>query len=58
MKNPFLGFLAILYKEFTICFRDKTTLFFMFFPPLVQIIAPMCSWVVTLPTGATVTYGR
>src|SRR5882724_6678686 len=37
--NIFRGFRAILYKEFTVCFRDKTTLFFMFFPPLVQIIA-------------------
>jgi ABC-2 type transport system permease protein len=39
MKNPFRGFLAILFKEFTIIFRDRTTLFFMFFPPLLQIIA-------------------
>jgi ABC-2 type transport system permease protein len=39
MKNPFRGFIAILLKEFTIIFRDRTTLFFMFFPPLMQIIA-------------------
>jgi ABC-2 type transport system permease protein len=39
MKTPFRGFTAILLKEFTIIFRDPTTLFFMFFPPLVQIIA-------------------
>jgi len=35
----FGGFWAILYKEFIIMFRDRTTLFFMFFPPLIQIIA-------------------
>jgi len=39
MRNPFHGFGAILYKEFIIAFRDRGTLFFMFFPPLVQIIA-------------------
>jgi ABC-2 type transport system permease protein len=39
MKNPFRGFVAILYKEFIIIFRDRTTLFFMFFPPLIQIVA-------------------
>ena len=39
MKTPFRGFTAILLKEFTVIFRDKTTLFFMFFPPLIQIIA-------------------
>src|ERR1017187_5017243 len=39
MKTPFRGFTAILLKEFTIVFRDPTTLFFMFFPPLIQIIA-------------------
>jgi ABC-2 type transport system permease protein len=33
------GFRAILYKEFIVVFRDRTTLFFMFFPPLLQIIA-------------------
>ncbi len=35
----FRGFKAILFKEFTVVFRDRTTLFFMFFPPLMQIIA-------------------
>jgi ABC-2 type transport system permease protein len=39
MKTPFRGFTAILLKEFTVVFRDPTALFFMFFPPLVQIIA-------------------
>lgn len=39
MKKPFRGFTAILLKEFTVVFRDRTTLFFMFFPPLLQIIA-------------------
>src|SRR3989454_6000593 len=37
--NVFRGFRAILYKEFIIIFRDRMTLFFMFFPPLLQIIA-------------------
>ncbi len=35
----FRGFRAILYKEFIVMFRDRATLFFMFFPPLIQIIA-------------------
>jgi ABC-2 type transport system permease protein len=39
VKIPFRGFTAILLKEFTVVFRDPTALFFMFFPPLVQIIA-------------------
>jgi ABC-2 type transport system permease protein len=39
MKTPFRGFTAILLKEFTIVFRDRTTLFFMFFPPLIQLVA-------------------
>ncbi len=39
MKTPFRGFTAILLKEFTVIFRDPTTLFFMFFPPLIQIVA-------------------
>jgi ABC-2 type transport system permease protein len=39
MKTPFRGFTAILLKEFTVVFRDRTTLFFMFFPPLIQLIA-------------------
>lgn len=32
-------FFAIVYKEFITVLRDRTTLFFMFFPPLIQIIA-------------------
>jgi len=39
VNNPLRGFTAILVKEFTVIFRDPTTLFFMFFPPLLQIIA-------------------
>jgi ABC-2 type transport system permease protein len=39
MRTPFRGFTAILLKEFTVVFRDPTALFFMFFPPVVQIIA-------------------
>ena len=40
MKTRFFsGFWAILYKEFIVMFRDRTTLFFMFFPPLIQIVA-------------------
>jgi len=39
MKRIFQGFGAILYKEWIVIFRDPTTLFFMFFPPLIQIIA-------------------
>lgn len=39
MKNIFRGFSAILFKEFIVVFRDRAALFFMFFPPLVQIIA-------------------
>ncbi len=35
----FRGFGAVLYKEFITVFRDRITLFFMFFPPLLQIIA-------------------
>src|SRR4051812_6006861 len=35
----FRGFTAILFKEFTIIFRDPMTLFFMLFPPLIEIIA-------------------
>jgi len=37
--NPFRGFYAILSKEFIVILRDRMTLFFMFFPPLLQIIA-------------------
>lgn len=39
MKNPFRGFGAILFKEFIVVTRDRAALFFMFFPPLMQIIA-------------------
>ena len=39
MKTPFRGFSAILYKEFLVVLRDPMTLFFMFFPPLIQMIA-------------------
>ncbi|MCI0536687.1 MAG: ABC transporter permease [Verrucomicrobiales bacterium] len=39
MKNPFRGFNAILYKEFIVVFRDPLTLFFMLFPPLIEMIA-------------------
>ena len=39
MNHPFQGFGAILYKEFIVMFRDRATLFFMFVPPLIQIIA-------------------
>ena len=39
MKSPFRGFSAILYKEFLVVLRDPFTLFFMMFPPLVEMIA-------------------
>ena len=39
MNGMFRGFTAILYKEFIVVLRDRATLFFMFFPPLLQIIA-------------------
>jgi ABC-type multidrug transport system permease subunit len=39
MKLPFRGFSAILYKEFLVVWRDPMTLFFMFFPPLIQLVA-------------------
>src|SRR5437870_541579 len=39
MKIPFRGFNAILYKEFLVVLRDPMTLFFMFFPPLIEMIA-------------------
>ena len=38
-KRPFRGFRAILYKEFIVVGRDPMTLFFMFFPPLIQLLA-------------------
>jgi ABC-type multidrug transport system permease subunit len=40
MKHvPFRGLGAILFKEFIIVWRDPMTLFFMFFPPLVEMVA-------------------
>jgi drug efflux transport system permease protein len=39
MKMPFRGFNAILYKEFIVVLRDPMTLFFMFFPPLIEMVA-------------------
>src|SRR5438552_9070006 len=39
MKTPFRGFTAILYKEFIVVLRDPMTLFFMLFPPMVEMIA-------------------
>src|SRR5437762_11649064 len=40
MKHkPFRGLSAILFKEFIIVWRDPMTLFFMFFPPLIEMIA-------------------
>ena len=39
MNSPFRGFNAILYKEFIVVLRDPMTLFFMLFPPLVEMIA-------------------
>jgi ABC-2 type transport system permease protein len=39
MFNLFRGFNAIALKEFTSVFRDPMTLFFMLFPPLVEMIA-------------------
>ena len=38
-KVPFRGLGAILFKEFIVVWRDPIALFFMFFPPLVQIVA-------------------
>jgi ABC-2 type transport system permease protein len=39
MNKIFRGFTAILYKEFIVVLRDPMTLFFMFFPPLIEMIA-------------------
>src|SRR6476660_1550872 len=39
MRRPFRGLGAILFKEFIIVWRDPMTLFFMFFPPVVEMIA-------------------
>ena len=38
-RRPFRGLGAILFKEFIVVWRDPMTLFFMFFPPLVEMIA-------------------
>ena len=38
-RAPFRGLGAILFKEFIVVWRDPMTLFFMFFPPLVEMIA-------------------
>ena len=38
-KRPFRGLGAILFKEFIVVWRDPMTLFFMFFPPLIEMIA-------------------
>src|SRR5215210_4167917 len=35
----FRGFGAILFKEFIVVLRDPMTLFFMLFPPLIEMIA-------------------
>jgi ABC-2 type transport system permease protein len=39
MKSLFRGYTAILYKEFLVVLRDPLTLFFMLFPPVVEMIA-------------------
>ena len=39
MKRPFRGLGAILFKEFIVVLRDPMTLFFMLFPPLIEMIA-------------------
>src|SRR5213075_2043905 len=39
MKSIFRGFNAILFKEFLVVLRDPLTLFFMLFPPIVEMIA-------------------
>jgi drug efflux transport system permease protein len=38
-RQPFRGLGAILFKEFIVVWRDPMTLFFMFFPPLIEMIA-------------------
>src|SRR5215210_5627672 len=37
--RPFRGLSAILFKEFISVLRDPLTLFFMLFPPLIEMIA-------------------
>ena len=39
IHRPFRGLGAILFKEFIAVWRDPMTLFFMFFPPLIEMIA-------------------
>jgi ABC-2 type transport system permease protein len=39
MNSPCRGFNAILYKEVIVVLRDPFTLFFMVFPPLIEMIA-------------------
>ncbi len=39
MKRPFRGLSAILFKEFITVARDPMTLFFMLFPPMIQMVA-------------------
>ncbi|HWN23890.1 MAG TPA: ABC transporter permease, partial [Candidatus Sulfotelmatobacter sp.] len=40
MKHkPFRGLTAILFKEFIVVWRDPLTLFFFFFPPLIEMVA-------------------
>jgi ABC-2 type transport system permease protein len=38
-RKPFRGLGAILFKEFIVVWRDPMTLFFMFFPPLIEMVA-------------------
>src|ERR1700757_4562773 len=38
-RRVFRGLGAILFKEFIVVWRDPMTLFFMFFPPLIEMIA-------------------
>ncbi len=38
-RRPFRGLGAILFKEFIVVWRDPLTLFFMFFPPLLEMVA-------------------
>ncbi len=38
-QKPFRGLGAILFKEFIVVWRDPMTLFFMFFPPLIEMVA-------------------
>src|SRR6516165_3525203 len=37
--KPFRGLSAILFKEFIVVWRDPLTLFFFFFPPLIEMVA-------------------